>query len=284
MSFPNLPAEYEDPWYTKFINWATSVQNRITGTETVANAAVPFKGSLSTQNLNAVMAPGMYRQPTAVNATAALNYPVDTQGGVLEVLAMDAGNLQVLQRWTPLDGIAGFPRGSYVRRGYGGAWSSWQFMPTQRVDATAGRAIYTWDHLNNREQLIYGDTGERSVSAIDEVNIPRVSVLTLRAARETFRCSMAGDFTLIAGTAGTTDLFAIPAGFTPTANFARIGTATLSDGTQTRAVSYNSSTGCAYIPSAPATGGQWLVNLNYRTNNTWPTALPGTASGTIPNA
>lgn len=39
MSFPNLPAEYEDPWYTKFINWATSVQNRITGTETVANAA-----------------------------------------------------------------------------------------------------------------------------------------------------------------------------------------------------------------------------------------------------
>lgn len=34
------------------------------------------------------------------------------------------------------------------------------------VSETAGRTVKVWDYLNNREQLIYGDTGWRDVTAL----------------------------------------------------------------------------------------------------------------------
>ncbi|AXC38648.1 hypothetical protein QCN37_gp22 [Arthrobacter phage Tatanka] len=41
---------------------------------------------------------------------------------------------------------------------------------TQRIDQSAGRTIYTWDDLNQREQLIYGDTGWRNLSQAPETS------------------------------------------------------------------------------------------------------------------
>ena len=46
---------------------------------------------------------------------------------------------------------------------YDSATSKWKNVPSQRVDTTAGRAVYVWDNVNNREQLAFGDTGYRAL-------------------------------------------------------------------------------------------------------------------------
>lgn len=105
--------------------------------------------------LTDVITPGLYLNPQANAANGPSN---STNGGHLEVIAV-AG--YIYQRYTPIAEA----RETYVRyRTSGNVWSAWSVFTSTRVDQTAGRVIYQWDDVNNREQMIYGDTGDRAIN------------------------------------------------------------------------------------------------------------------------
>lgn len=120
--------------------------------------------TLSTQHLDGIGI-GLFRQPNGANSSVALGYPHEKFSGIIK--STNWGATEIIQEATPIPlsvttGIVG----TYQRGYRSGWWSGWAFIPKQRVDNTAGRAIYTWDDTAEREQLIYGDTGERDVSAL----------------------------------------------------------------------------------------------------------------------
>lgn len=130
--------------------------------------------NLNTTDLNTVRTPGLYWNGSTVNAlNPALHYPpmVDVNGsvrGLLEVKSWSGGT-SVIQEYTRLG--TGVPTGlhrprvTYSRYNLNDDWTPWDATVTTRVDNTAGRVVYIWDDTTNREQLIYGDTGWRDISA-----------------------------------------------------------------------------------------------------------------------
>jgi hypothetical protein len=292
MSFPNLPAEYEDPWYTKFINWATSVQNRITGTETVANAAatksyadgikttadaaLPVKGVLGDISLDTIVTPGIYFLQNSAYATLANGYPIAGGSWSIKVLPSNtAAGTGVLQKvtsvWDSVNGARGvFQR---YRKAPTDPWEPWRFLPSQRVDATAGRAIYTWDHLNNREQLIYGDTGRRDISAL-LIN-GWAGSLFIRRQGYTVTLECEG----LNGSAATADAFLSNiVGFTAQGSVRGLLHTAAATPTLKRV---SEASGNLAVAGSTTTAHYGVVTWN--TSQAWPTTLPGIASGTTPN-
>lgn len=148
------------------------------------------------------------------------------------------------------------------------------------VSEEAGRRITVWDYLNSREQMIYGDTGERDISSL----IPGRVSGGLRIYRENNRVTLIIDDLIVAeqGTTWVSWSSLIPSGFR------------------------HSGTGYLYLPLAPNTtidssggartdrfGNFFIYNMSggkrargivsWRTADPWPTIQPGTAVGTIPH-
>lgn len=44
--------------------------------------------------------------------------------------------------------------------------AGWEGRRPYTLEQTAGRVVKVWDYLNNREQIIYGDTGARDITAL----------------------------------------------------------------------------------------------------------------------
>lgn len=118
---------------------------------------------LGTNDLNNIKSNGRYIQPGPANATLASNYPVVSGAGVLDVTVLSP--TAIIQRYAVHGGVGGDVRGEYIRRWAGTAWESWRYIPGQRTDVSLGRRIFTWDEFNGREQMVYGDTGWRNVTA-----------------------------------------------------------------------------------------------------------------------
>lgn len=140
------------------------------------------------------------------------------------------------------------------------------------IDQSAGRVVKVWDYLNNREQLIYGDTGDRDISAL-LVNAAGRVVL-----------SRAGNIVTLdfLGVTPTSDLVSgttfitIPAGFRPTIR----RDLPLSAAASTfRSMFFFENGGIGVW--APSTTDSYRLSLSYRTANPWPTDLPGTAVGGV---
>lgn len=157
-----------------------------------------------------------------------------------------------------------------------------------RVDNRAGRAIYMWDETANREQLIYGDTGERNILS-DAVAAPgkgvKVTGARIRRVGHTVEINLGLTKTGEESSLNTRifEYGKIPGGF----NF---GDGTL-DSAWT-AVGYSGEPGPSYVISGGGgrqlsvtlTGsGSYIVNITYTTSQPWPTSLPGAAIGTIPH-
>lgn len=233
---------------------------------------------VQTIDLNTVIAPGVYR--TGAAPTAGLNFPV-LSIGVLTVYAgtQSGGTLgYIFQEFTPIQSISGTGGIFYRRAGIGNIWQSWRTFNSTRTDETAGRAIYQWDELNNREQLIYGDTGQRDVSALLTDGWVIGSSGQVRISRYGNRVTF--DMYNLDSTAATSnDFITIPSGFRPVAN--------------------------SYLPIRGQSGLAWLTirnsgifaldrnagslqpagaisSVSWTTPNSWPAILPGTALGTIP--
>ncbi|TDL44064.1 pyocin knob domain-containing protein [Microbacterium oleivorans] len=247
---------------------------------------VPFHGELGTADLNAVTLTGAYAQQTAGAATLARNYPIASGGGVLEVVRLGGSSGgRVLQRYTVQNGVAGaIMRGIYERRMWDGAWGPWYFIATQRVDQTAGRAIYTWDDLNNREQLIYGDTGWRNITAL-LVNgwLPNsASSLFIRRVSSQVFLRIVGIKNDGANTSSDAflDTAAIP-GFrgAGSQNWHAVATGSASN----PAILVREQAGALSVANRAQTpSGGLFATLTWPTDETWPTTLPGTANGAIP--
>ncbi|ALY10727.1 hypothetical protein FDH63_gp02 [Arthrobacter phage Wayne] len=182
----------------------------------------------------------------------------------------------------------------FMRSLVSGTWGPWKVIRNTNIDNTAGKAIYLWDETQNRSQLIYGDTGWRQMTLPTEwttgkFSLRRVGYMVTAQFSLGTPPSAVGEshgYTL-SGTGG------VPTGFRPFdtvfgAGFGRLGA---SNKRQPVNFSLNSS-GTAIIERNEAAGvdGQTLttgaacyVTVTYPTSDPWPTVLPGSALGSIPN-
>lgn len=237
---------------------------------------------VNTTNLNDLTTDGIYYCAATSRGTA-LNYPHSTRtAGVLTVHTWYRDGLDVIQTFVAAQiiGVSGYdtPATTWRRTKYDGAWSVWRAQMSQRVDQTAGRAIYTFDEINNREQLIYGDTGWRDISA-NILNGHTGSIMVRRTLHETH---LKIDVTPNA-TTPQADVFNWPSGFEPSSSAfytTRPSSAVASLNVYTNNLKVSIST----INDWQEVWGSvnWMGTLPCF--EPWPITLPGTAIGTIPNA
>lgn len=237
--------------------------------------------SLNALDLNTVVTPGVYKQNSGVNATFANNYPSNADAGTLIVTSWGGTN-EVMQEYTPYP-ILSTAVGKWVRGNRGGGWTSWRFLASQRVDNTAGRAIYTWDPTTNREQLIYGDSGWRDVTALLGGTWSATKVILRRDATQ-----VTLHFDGIKSTTETANatFFVLPPGFTPDLTNGvgnlRYGLASELTGINAKVISPEpNANGIRFL--SYTTGQTLHGSATFFTRDAWPTTLPGTAVGTIPN-
>lgn len=245
----------------------------------------------TTTDLNTVKTGGTYYTnygsgDLSYSNAQTLNYPPLSSGawgaglgrGVLHVSTWGTG--QAVQEYISV-GSNTIPQSVYRRTGYANSWSKWYSYTAQRVDNTAGRAIYTWDDAANREQLIYGDTGWRSIPLENNY------VGTLNIRRTNHIVSLRGQIKRPPGVSFNGTFLTAPTGFESDSpswcyfpvkhngnntwfSILRKGTVELVfDGA-----------------SGDGDGHETRFEISWATNRPWPTTLPGTpaanASATVP--
>lgn len=249
-----------------------------------------FAGAtLGTADLNAITSPGIYFQNDSAAATAVRNYPTAAPCS-LEVLPWNrsANSNAVVQRLTVLGG-PNAARVVYLRR-WNGGWNEWGALTIQRVDQAAGRAVYTWDPLNGREQLTFGDTGQRDISALvaaDDWNLSSAGHAILQ--RYGALCSLAFRARAARDLAPGTNLLVIPTGFRVSGRAP--GTVPVSLGSvanpsgvaHVRAMPVTNLSGAIDLRTSVTAGTEIALLLTWLSTEAWPTALPGSAVGSIPN-
>lgn len=256
-----------------------------------ADAAFPNGGSLGDIDLNTLKTHGIYRQGATARATLANNYPTANSLWIVEVfpLPWEYGNATV-QKLTAVASSADM-RGIYQRRLSAEAtntWTTWRFIPSQRIDNTAGRAIYTWDDTQNRETLVKGDTGWRMV--IEAGDIPSMPNLIAYIRRVGSTVHFHTAETISGGTAsGATILHSAVSGFRPTilrGSAPTISVVPVADASASfvpNASLYLSAISPFNITMKAVAGARHYAQLIYTTNDPWPTVLPGVAAGAIPH-
>lgn len=229
---------------------------------------------LVTTNLNDIKVPGVYRQPNAGNATLLNNYPKASLRGGLVVWARDAA--VVMQEYTVIDGASAAH--TTYRRLFDGVstWTTWKSLAHTRVDQTAGRAIYKWDDLNNREQLVYGDTGDRDIAASHGNGT--FAALKLRRVGYTCELVCVGWRPPADATANLLSVV-IPSGFRAVHTHSGF---VLDSANNVKYVTASGSMASIVI-GGNLNANTYTFSLTYLTAEAWPTTLPGTASGSIPN-
>lgn len=138
------------------------------------------------------------------------------------------------------------------------------------VSESAGRTVKVWDYLNNREQLIYGDTGERDISGLITAD-GAATTFTLRRSGNICTMSIYSFKALASGGGG---IAVLPVGFRPVGTFGAPA-----QGLSSRWQVTNSGNVQAYDWAADTAV---VGSLTWTTSDAWPTTLPGTAVGAIP--
>jgi hypothetical protein len=187
-----------------------------------------------------------------------------------------------------------------------------------RVDQTAGRAIYQWDDLNQREQLIYGDTGWRSIALDPTYGVAAAGnyfggANGAAVDASSIRIRRIGNIVHLSNTTAlqpkqdystaSRPIFVTPPGFRADGGQYIVGKYGNNGGDAaqklvfiTPGADYANPSLTLAVPmldlnwNGYATGGSWprhyggiWVTGTWVTNDPWPTSLPGIASGTIPN-
>lgn len=234
--------------------------------------------SLGANNLNTITASGLYRQDNSANATLANNYPVVAPGVLTVYERVNATSL--VQNYQTITGTLSYEaRVLYTRVLQGGVWSPWRAYASSRVDQTAGRVIYQWDDVNSREQIIYGDTGIRRVEA-DFKNGWTAAIASLRRVGSTVTF---GTYT-INPTARTTDIaYTLPSGFRPASYGGNIAFPVRYSGAVNTEWQQVTGVGDLYPPTGAISSNGFICVSTWTTADSWPTTLPGVASGSIPN-
>jgi hypothetical protein len=218
-------------------------------------------------DMNNVTTPGMYRTQAG---TLAGNHP--QEGLAANVMVSASGTGLITQVAYPLNGALS-SRVVFFRSYNTNAWHPWRVYSSQRVDQTAGRAIYTWDDVNAREQLVYGDTGLRTLQTADwPVNTPAITGGVMRLRRVGYLVDM--DVTaLSASTAGTVTFGGLlPAGFRPTTDRRVLGFSEVNGGQKLVDVR---AAGSVTVQSFADTADRARVFAQFTTTDAWPASLPG---------
>lgn len=236
---------------------------------------------LGTTHLNTIVTSGIYKSTTAANVSSVNGYPFS---GVTANLIVVRGRTQdIIQTLRPGNGVrAGATIYERASGDTGATWSAWRVYGSQRTDQSVGRVIYGWDEINNREQIIYGDTGGRIISdMVDVANWAPGYTVKLRRSGAQVELRLLG-IQAITGKSGSLSLFntgyVLPGGFQNQHSFAFAivdNTGAISNG--------NLSYGGGPLTIVAAAGRSYGVTLSWQTLNSWPLALPGTADGAIPN-
>lgn len=132
-------------------------------------------------------------------------------------------------------------------------------------DETAGRVVKAWDYLNQREQIIYGDTGERNISSLFTAGGAHGG-FTLRRAGNT--CTMTL-YNWSPASAGNGVIAVIPQGFRP-----KITYAAAAQGLSSRIQVTNAGNVQAYSWTTSSV----VASLVWITDEPWPATLPGVAA------
>jgi hypothetical protein len=243
-------------------------------------------------NLNNVLTPGLY-SAAGSDMTYLNNWPMQNTGGVLQVFQWSTTVGYVMQMFWPRGETSAAPnnkpgsRGVYTRTGApGGLFSVWSYTAPSRIDQTAGRAMYQWDEINGREQLIYGSTGLRDISSMVDTTyysmpggVPSGYAAYIRRNGNNVHLSLR--VTVVAANASGVVMFTLPTGFRADATVTAIGL--LEGGTATPVACQVTPTGGFRVWHAAASG-VLTVNLPFTSLDPWPTTLPGAYGGVIPNA
>jgi hypothetical protein len=147
----------------------------------------------------------------------------------------------------------------------------------QYWDESVGRRQFAWDTVNNRWQLVHGDTFWRNISAL----LVNAWTGTVYLRRVNYTCHLhveALDNT--PSTAATA--MTLPSGFFESGFTGARLTLTTVAGTTTPLRMSISTVGAVVVPQTPV--GSYYGTLSYALAAAWPVALPGTAVGTIPFA
>jgi hypothetical protein len=233
-------------------------------------------------DLDTILVDGIYRQNTTANATTALHYPVALAGILTVMTRTPTDSSYMIQTYevvtSPTTTGASV---TYKRIRANSVWYPWKAFTAARVDQTAGRAIYQWDDLNSRDQLVYGDTGWRDmwaeVLAIDPGATKIAGFYGARIRRTLHNIYLDVGF--------TTSLIT-PTDWRP----ALMPTASWRPDTPANWQIPAAITGSSgIIHFSPAnyvrnwTAGNVILQMTLPCSATWPTSLPGTAVNTIPN-
>ena len=152
------------------------------------------------------------------------------------------------------------------------------------VDETVGRRAFTWDAVNGRWQMTYGDTGMRRLvtADLDSSFTATNSVTGPWLTRTGNTVTLEG--TVGIGSASADALYTLPDGFksrrtvVPGVWVATTGTRT------TQPITTSTDGSVINIEERDATGGATArFSASWVTNDTWPTELPGLADGAIPS-
>lgn len=154
-----------------------------------------------------------------------------------------------------------------------------------RVDQTAGRTVTVWDYLNNREQMIYGDTGRRNITALFDGAAPNATVgiaggnVYLTRVGRMVELNMES-VTLPPGQSASFVQLGdiIPAGFLPpNERDYPLGARLAAESTSGGGIRINRATGRIYI-YLHADGETIRVTATWITEDVWPNSLPGVAA------
>lgn len=231
--------------------------------------------SLGTADLNSITADGLYRQNTTANATLAANYPVTNTVGLLYVNQSSTSSY-MQQIFYP--GSTSNSRTHYIRVNSGGTWTPWRSFASTRVDQTAGRAIYQWDDVNGREQLIWGDTGSRVIN--DLVDATKFTIAVAKIRRVGSQVELRLSLTPLSGVSGNVQVLAgLPTGFRQQHTYNGFG----ADNANSPIMYSVAFAGGALVAYGVVASRGFGMNLNFQTYDPWPTTLPGTSDGTINN-
>lgn len=226
-----------------------------------------------TGDLNDLLTPAALNVGVAIS-TFARNYPVEGVAGALFSYERSTSGLQ--EFWPTSSAQMG--NMFYRRIRVNHAWQPWRSFSSQRVDNTAGRAIYTWDDTWNREQMIYGDTGLRNISAnLLGIQPPTGNTFpSIRRVGTTVTLNLNG-IVIDQDYAGQLELYVVPDGFKNSFQQINMYPIVRTSPLEVKTMQLVSQK-YVRLYQDPKAGDQIRHQITWETTDPWPTTLPGIAA------
>lgn len=146
------------------------------------------------------------------------------------------------------------------------------------IDQSVGRVIKVWDYINNREQVIYGDTGFRELPN-DPVKTGETGSIVLRRSGNLVEVNIVDK---PAAVGGNPAIINIPAGFRPR-GWVNTNLSGVYDSVAPAVNGLRITTAGDVIVYGVTAGEILRGQVVFMTPDPWPTTLPGKASGVIPS-